>query len=469
MVATAYMEEAMRYDWLVAMYAGKVLATGSPQELIQKAGVATLEEAFIDLLPPEKRAGHQAVQIPPRKEGEAAEIAIEARDLTKHFGDFVAVDHVNFKIGRGEIFGFLGANGCGKSTTMRMLTGLLPPTEGQALLFGRQLDPNDLATRRRVGYMSQAFSLYTELTVQQNLELHAKLFSLPSDKIPSRVDEMAQRFGLTEIMDALPDSLPLGVRQRLQLAVAMIHGPDLLVLDEPTSGVDPVARDSFWQSIIDLSRNDQVTIFITTHFMNEAMRCDRISLMNAGRVLVSDTPANVIKNRGSATLEEAFISYLEEDQKARALSRAPAGPAKPVAGSFTRRQPPSHDAPNPRNRRTGRGRLSAGEVPVMELKALAFLLTDRCNASCGMCCFSCSPRNRALLDVSMVKDYIRQAAELGTVKSVSFSGGEAMLYYDQLRECVAFAKAHGLRSTLVSNGFWGCGHGKGAGDAGRTG
>jgi len=325
MVATAYMEEAMRYDWLVAMYAGKVLATGSPQELIQKAGVTTLEEAFIELLPPEERAGHKPVQISPRKGGEAEEIAIEARDLSKHFGDFVAVDLVNFKISRGEIFGFLGANGCGKSTTMRMLTGLLPPTEGQALLFGRQLDPNDLATRRRVGYMSQAFSLYTELTVQQNLELHAKLFSLPKDKIPSRVQEMAQRFGLTEIMDALPDSLPLGVRQRLQLAVAMIHGPDLLVLDEPTSGVDPVARDSFWQSIIDLSRNDQVTIFITTHFMNEAMRCDRISLMNAGRVLVSDTPANVIKNRGSATLEEAFISYLEEDQKARE-TRLPAIP-----------------------------------------------------------------------------------------------------------------------------------------------
>jgi ribosome-dependent ATPase len=330
MVATAYMEEAMQYDWLVAMYGGKVLATGSPQELIQKAGVATLEEAFINLLPPEERAGHKPVQVLPRKEGEAAEIAIEAQDLSKHFGDFVAVDHVNFKISRGEIFGFLGANGCGKSTTMRMLTGLLPPTEGRALLFGRQLDPNDLDTRRRVGYMSQAFSLYTELTVQQNLELHAKLFSLPSDKIPSRLNELAQRFGLMEVMDALPDSLPLGVRQRLQLAVAMLHGPDLLVLDEPTSGVDPVARDSFWQSILDLSRNDQVTIFITTHFMNEAMRCDRISLMNAGRVLVSDTPAKVIKNRGSATLEEAFISYLEEDQKAREKTVPATPPLAPV-------------------------------------------------------------------------------------------------------------------------------------------
>jgi len=326
MVATAYMEEAMRYDWLVAMYAGKVLATGSPQELIQKAGVTTLEEAFIELLPPEERAGHKPVQISPRKGGEAEEIAIEARDLSKHFGDFVAVDHVNFKIGRGEIFGFLGANGCGKSTTMRMLTGLLSPTEGQALLFGRQLDPNDLATRRRVGYMSQAFSLYTELTVQQNLELHAKLFSLPKDKIPSRVQEMAQRFGLTEIMDALPDSLPLGVRQRLQLAVAMIHGPDLLVLDEPTSGVDPVARDSFWQSIIDLSRNDKVTIFITTHFMNEAMRCDRISLMHSGKVLAAGTPPELIEARRAKSLEQAFIGFLEDAAGAARKGEKPAEP-----------------------------------------------------------------------------------------------------------------------------------------------
>ncbi|HWU39940.1 MAG TPA: ABC transporter permease, partial [Candidatus Acidoferrum sp.] len=156
------------------------------------------------------------------------------------------------------------------------------------------------------------------------------------------VDEMAKRFGLSEIMDALPDSLPLGVRQRLQLSVAMIHGPDLLVLDEPTSGVDPVERDNFWQSIIDLSRNDQVTIFITTHFMNEAMRCDRISLMNAGRVLVSDTPANVIKNRGSATLEEAFISYLEEDQKAREKTLpAPPPPAPAAAVTPTLEHMPS--------------------------------------------------------------------------------------------------------------------------------
>ncbi len=240
---------------------------------------------------------------------------IEAQGLTQRFGDFVAVDHVSFRIEQGEIFGFLGANGCGKSTTMKMLCGLLPATEGKAWLFGEPVDANDIAVRRKVGYMSQAFSLYSELTVRQNLVLHAQLFDVLSSEIPGRVEETAARFGLNEIMDALPDSLPLGQRQRLQLAVALIHKPALLLLDEPTSGVDPIARDVFWEHLIELSRRDKVTIFITTHFMNEALRCDRISLMNAGHVLVVDTPAGVIARRHAATLADAFIGYLEEAQK----------------------------------------------------------------------------------------------------------------------------------------------------------
>jgi ribosome-dependent ATPase len=327
LVATAYMEEALRFHWLMAMNAGRVLATGTPREMLRQTGAATLEEAFIALLPPAERQGYQPVHLTPRAAGEAADIAIEARDLTMRFGDFVAVDHVSFQIGQGEIFGFLGSNGCGKTTTMKMLTGLLPPSEGQAWLFGRPVDPHDLDTRRRVGYMSQSFSLYTELTVRQNLELHARLFRLPSDKIPARVHEMSQRFGLTEVMDALPEALPLGVRQRLSLAVAMIHGPEMLILDEPTSGVDPVARDAFWQIMIDLARRDHVTIFISTHFMNEAERCDRISLMHAGRVLVSDTPAHIKANRGSPTLDEAFIAYLEEAAAADEPQAPPDSPA----------------------------------------------------------------------------------------------------------------------------------------------
>jgi len=309
-VATAYMDEAQRFDWLIAMDDGRVLATGTPPELLTRTGTDSLEAAFIALLPEEKRRGHQPVQIQPLQVDESAGIAIEARDLTMRFGDFVAVDHVNFRIRRGEIFGFLGSNGCGKSTTMKMLTGLLPASEGKAWLFGKEVDPRDIDTRRRVGYMSQAFSLYGELTVRQNLVLHARLFHVAEALIPARVDEMVDRFSLREVLDTLPENLPLGVRQRLSLAVAMVHKPELLILDEPTSGVDPVARDNFWRLLIALARDDRVTIFISTHFMNEAQRCDRISLMHAGRVLVSDTPDELTRTRGSATLEEAFIAYL---------------------------------------------------------------------------------------------------------------------------------------------------------------
>ena len=325
LVATAYMEEAERFDWLVAMNAGEVLATGSADELKAHTASQTLEQAFIALLPEAQRLAHKKVIIPPRNADES-EVAIEARGLTMRFGQFVAVDHVNFRIARGEIFGFLGSNGCGKSTTMKMLTGLLPASEGEAWLFGQPVDPRDIETRRRVGYMSQAFSLYSELTVRQNLELHARLFHIPKAEIPGRIAEMSQRFMLEEVEDTLPASLPLGIRQRLSLAVAVIHRPEMLILDEPTSGVDPVARDMFWQLMVDLARQDRVTIFISTHFMNEAERCDRISLMHAGKVLASDTPQALVEQRGSASLEEAFIAWLQEAADAAQPPDAQAAP-----------------------------------------------------------------------------------------------------------------------------------------------
>ncbi|WP_113487196.1 ribosome-associated ATPase/putative transporter RbbA [Rhizobium cremeum] len=323
-VATAYMEEAARFDWLVAMDEGRVLATGTPQELLERTGTPTVDDAFIALLPEDKRSGHGTLVIPPRDPAMDGAIAIEAEHLSMRFGDFTAVNDVSFRIERGEIFGFLGSNGCGKTTTMKMLTGLLQASEGTAKLFGKELESSDLAARRRIGYMSQAFSLYTELTVRQNLELHAKLFDLPSETIEPRIREMAERFGLTDIMDTLPEALPLGIRQRLSLAVAMVHAPEILILDEPTSGVDPVARDNFWQILADLSRKDGVTIFVSTHFMNEAERCDRISLMHAGTVLISDRPAEIVAKRAAASLEEAFIAYLED-------AIAKAGDAEPSA------------------------------------------------------------------------------------------------------------------------------------------
>ena len=318
-VATAYMEEAQRFDWLVAMDAGALLAVGRPDEIRARAGTQTLEDAFISLLPPEKRRDHRQLIVPPRVT-QADGPAIEARDLTRRFGAFTAVDHVSFHIDRGEIFGFVGSNGCGKTTTMKMLTGLLPASDGQAWVFGHATDATDVQTRRRVGFMSQSFSLYTELTVQQNLELHARLFRLPHAQIPARVSQMAQQFGLTDYLSTLADKLPPGVRQRLSLAVAVIHGPEMLILDEPTSGVDPVARDRFWELLVDLSRNRGVTIFVSTHFMNEAERCDRVCLMHAGRVLAQGTPAELARAAEAASLEDAFVSYIEQASKAESAA-----------------------------------------------------------------------------------------------------------------------------------------------------
>ena len=311
LVATAYMEEAQQFDWLAAMDDGKVIATGTPQSLLQRTAKDTLEEAFIALLPPEKRDGHTGVEVPPINESDA-EPAIQASHLTRKFGDFTAVDDVSFEIQRGEIFGFLGSNGCGKTTTMKMLTGLLPFTSGEARLFGQLPEADDLETRKRVGYMSQSFSLYAEISVRRNLELHARLYALGEEKSARRIETVMEEFGLQEVAEQQPASLPLGIRQRLQLAVAVLHDPDILILDEPTSGVDPVARDQFWTHLVDLSRNKGVTIFISTHFMNEAERCDRISLMHAGKVLAVGQPTTLARQRGSDSLEEAFVDYLKE-------------------------------------------------------------------------------------------------------------------------------------------------------------
>ena len=344
-VATAYMDEAQRFDWLVAMDDGQVLATGAPHELLERTGTSNLEAAFIGLLPEAKKRGHQPVEITPLALDDNAEVAIEAQGLTMRFGDFVAVDHVDFRIRRGEIFGFLGSNGCGKSTTMKMLTGLLPASEGDAWLFGQKVNPKDIETRRRVGYMSQAFSLYGEQTVRQNLVLHARLFHVPEAQVPGRVQAMVERFGLQEEIDSLPDALPLGLRQRLSLAVAMVHQPELLILDEPTSGVDPVARDNFWRLLIELSRRDRVTIFISTHFMNEAERCDRISLMHAGKVLVSAKPADIAMQRGAGSLEQAFIAYLEDASGTRRAAPAERTPAPAPTPGATEAAPARHAEP----------------------------------------------------------------------------------------------------------------------------
>ncbi|ACM39503.1 MULTISPECIES: ribosome-associated ATPase/putative transporter RbbA [Rhizobium/Agrobacterium group] len=339
-VSTAYMDEASECDWLVAMDEGRILTSGTPAELRASTGEQDLEAVFTALQAGEKTVKAPLV-IPPRPSSTEPPIIV-AKELTCRFGKFTAVDRVSFTIEKGEIFGFLGSNGCGKTTTMKMLTGLLAPSEGEATVCGKLVDAHDLSIRRRVGFMSQSFSLYGELTVRQNLLLHARLFHLPEADAKVRIEKLVTDTGLTGYADSEAGSLPLGVRQRLSLAVAIVHDPELLILDEPTSGVDPQARDEFWRLLVDLSRNRGVTIFVSTHFMNEAMRCDRISLMHAGRVLVCDAPEAVIASRRGANLEEAFISYIEEAESSQSSNPAtapsttivasaePLSPAKPA-------------------------------------------------------------------------------------------------------------------------------------------
>ena len=332
LVATAYMEEAEQFEHCLMLDRGQLIAAGASAELAAATPSSKLDEAFTHFQG-DARHNAEPLHIPPRDAGDTS-IAIEAHELTLRFGDFTAVNKVSFAIGRGEIFGFLGSNGCGKTTTMKVLTGLMPASEGSATLLGRPVDAADLATRKRVGFMSQSFSLYGELSVRQNLELHARLFDLDKANSTPRIAELIERFDLGDVADQQSGSLPLGLRQRLSLAVAVLHRPEVLILDEPTSGVDPAARDDFWRLLIELSREQGVTIFLSTHFMNEALRCDRISLMHAGRVLACDTPAALQAQYGGDTLEDAFVTCLEQAQGGAAQSSeasldGPAAPASP--------------------------------------------------------------------------------------------------------------------------------------------
>ncbi|UUT20136.1 ribosome-associated ATPase/putative transporter RbbA [Pseudomonas sp. T8] len=331
LVATAYMEEAEQFEHCLMLDRGRLIAQGLSRELAIVTPSGKLDDAFTHF---QGDSGHdnQPLVIPPRTAGDQ-QIAIEAHELTLRFGDFTAVNKVSFAIGRGEIFGFLGSNGCGKTTTMKVLTGLMPVTEGSAKLLGNPVDAKDLATRKRVGFMSQSFSLYGELSVRQNLVLHARLFDLHKAESGPRIEELIRRFALQEIAEQPSGALPLGLRQRLSLAVAVLHRPEVLILDEPTSGVDPAARDDFWRLLIELSREQGVTIFLSTHFMNEAQRCDRISLMHAGQVLACDTPAALQQQFAGETLEAAFVRCLE-DAQGTSEPPPPATPQSEVASAM---------------------------------------------------------------------------------------------------------------------------------------
>ena len=307
-VATAYMQEAAGFDRVIVLDGGLVLEDGRVAEVLKRTGAPDLEAAFAHLHQP--GSNRPPVVIPPRQATDRPPV-IRAQGLTRRFGQFTAVDNVSFRIEKGEIFGFLGSNGCGKTTTMKMLTGLLPASSGHAWLLGEPVKGHDLSVRLDVGYMSQSFSLYRELSVRANLELHAQLYRIPIETRADVVGQALRQFGLDAVAEAMPEQLPLGQRQRLQLAVACLHKPRVLILDEPTSGVDPVARDQFWAMLGRVSRNDGVTIFVSTHFMGEALNCDRISLMHAGKVLAVGEPEALIRARNAANLDDAFVDYIQ--------------------------------------------------------------------------------------------------------------------------------------------------------------
>ncbi len=375
--STAYLDEAERCDSVLLLNEGQLAYDGPPAELtgrlkersfrleevgdqrravlaealnldsigdgvIQGAGVRVVLRADSDRQPIQAladRVGARLAAVPPRFEdafidllgggpgGTSAlaerlpevqldsDIAVSCRNLTKRFGDFTATDNVSFEVQKGEIFGLLGPNGAGKSTTFKMLCGLLKPTEGEAHVVGLDLRRATGAAKAQLGYMAQKFSLYGLLSVRQNLEFSAGVYGLEGETRRTRIEEMIETFGLQPWLSAAPDSLPLGFKQRLALACAVMHRPPVLFLDEPTSGVDPITRREFWTHINGLARKG-VTIMVTTHFMDEAEYCDRVAMLFRARLIALDTPdalkrGAVSAERPDPTMEDAFIHLVE--------------------------------------------------------------------------------------------------------------------------------------------------------------
>jgi ABC-2 type transport system ATP-binding protein len=232
--------------------------------------------------------------------------AIEANDLTRVFGTFTAVDRVTFEVRTGEVFGFLGANGAGKTTVIRMLTGLLQPSGGAARVAGHDVSTESEAIKRTIGYMSQKFSLYEDLTARENIRLYGGIYDLSRAEIRERGDRMLERLGLSSVGDRPVRDLPLGWRQKLALSVALVHRPRIVFLDEPTSGVDPITRRQFWESIYETAASG-TTVLVTTHYMDEAEYCDRISIMVAGKIGAMGTPADLKRERRVASIDDLFV------------------------------------------------------------------------------------------------------------------------------------------------------------------
>jgi ABC-2 type transport system ATP-binding protein len=243
--------------------------------------------------------------------------AIAVRDLTRNFGGFIAVDHITFEVQAGEVFGFLGANGAGKTTAIRMLTGLLAPTSGQASVAGHDVYRQAEQIKRDIGYMSQRFSLYEDLTVRENIRLYGGIYDLTDQQIRDRTSRMLAELGLEHAADQFVRAIPLGWRQKLAFSVALLHEPKIVFLDEPTSGVDPITRRQFWELIYEAAK-DGTTVLVTTHYLDEAEYCDRISIMVAGRIGAIGTPRELKTTFKANSIDEVFVRLARPDAAASA-------------------------------------------------------------------------------------------------------------------------------------------------------
>ncbi|HBQ61085.1 MAG TPA: ABC transporter [Balneolaceae bacterium] len=234
------------------------------------------------------------------------EYAIQTENLTRKFGDFIAVDHISFEVQKGEIFGFLGANGAGKTTAMKMLTGLLTPTSGKALVAGRDVYTEAEFIKKQIGYMSQKFSLYDDLTPRENIRFYGGIYGISEEYLSQKIDEVLEGTGLKDHGDKLVQALPLGWKQKLAFSIAILHNPEIVFLDEPTGGVDPVTRRAFWEQIYEVAEQG-ITVFVTTHYMDEAEYCDRLSIMVDGRMDAIGSPEDLKHEFSASSVEEIFI------------------------------------------------------------------------------------------------------------------------------------------------------------------
>lgn len=297
-VSTPIVDEARQCDRIAFLNRGQVHGIDTPDRILTR---------FADILCP-PGLSHDETRHADRP-------VIEVEGLTKQFGSFVAVDHISFNVGRGEIFGFLGANGAGKTTAMRMLTGLSRPTGGRAAVAGFDVERQPEEVKRHIGYMSQKFSLYEDLKVWENIRLFAGIYGVKEADIGPRTDEVLRRIGLEAERNTLVGSLPLGWKQKLAFSVAVFHEPEIVFLDEPTGGVDPATRRQFWELIYQAADRG-ITVFVTTHFMDEAEYCDRISIMVDGRIRALDSPDGLKRTFHAATMDEVFRRLAREAERA---------------------------------------------------------------------------------------------------------------------------------------------------------